>query len=92
MSDDVIENVRLWLADPLAVNWANRATVRDLMDEIDRLRAERDDLGRYIARRYEQSVERCSWSACTSRPVRTATRYDRQGTGVICGGGHDDLS
>jgi len=36
--DDTVENCRLWLADPLAVNWASRATVGDLIDEIDRLR------------------------------------------------------
>jgi hypothetical protein len=38
--DDIVENCRLWLADPLAVNWASRETVRSLIDEIERLRAE----------------------------------------------------
>ena len=48
--DDTVENCRLWLADPLAVNWASRATVGDLIDEIDRLRAE---VKRLSQRRYE---------------------------------------
>ena len=48
--DDTVENCRLWLADPLAVNWASRATVGDLIDEIDSLRAE---VKRLSQRRYE---------------------------------------
>lgn len=42
--DDIVENCRLWLADPLLPNWASRATVRELIDELDRLRAENQRL------------------------------------------------